>query len=73
MLKKGKLAFDIQPWADVYLGSKKPGTSPFAPQELYEGSYAVKLVNSELGALRNVTATVKPGETTVVRIDLTEQ
>jgi serine/threonine-protein kinase len=67
---KGKLAFDIQPWADVYLGSKKLGTTPFAPKEFYEGSYSLKLVNAELGALHNLTATVKPGETTVVRFDM---
>ncbi|MDX2008589.1 MAG: protein kinase [Myxococcaceae bacterium] len=68
---QGKLAFDIQPWADVYLGSKKLGTTPFAPKSLYEGSYTLKLVNAELGALHNLTATVKPGETTVVRFDMT--
>ncbi len=69
----GKLAFDIQPWADVYLGSKKLGTTPFAPKELFEGSYTVKLVNAELGALHNLTTTVKPGQTTVVRFDMASE
>jgi serine/threonine-protein kinase len=67
---KGKIVFDIQPWADVYLGAKKLGTTPFAPKELYEGNYTLKLVNAELGALHNVSATVKPGETTVVKFDM---
>jgi serine/threonine-protein kinase len=67
---KGKLAADVKPWADVYVGAKKLGTTPFAPRELYEGTYVVKLVNSELGAIKEVQVTVAPGATTVLREEL---
>jgi eukaryotic-like serine/threonine-protein kinase len=68
--RKGKLAADVKPWADVYVGAKKLGTTPFAPRELYEGTYVVKLVNSELGAIKEVQVTVTPGNTTVLREEL---
>ncbi|HYV47253.1 MAG TPA: serine/threonine-protein kinase, partial [Myxococcaceae bacterium] len=68
--RKGKLAADVKPWADVYVGAKKLGTTPFAPRELYEGTYVVKLVNSEMGAIKEVQVTVTPGNTTVLREEL---
>jgi len=70
VFRKGKLAADVKPWADVYVGAKKLGTTPFAPRELYEGTYVVKLVNSELGAIKEVQVTVAPGATTVLREEL---
>ena len=69
-LGKGKIAADVQPWADVYIGDKKLGTTPMAPREVYEGSYLVRLVNSELGAIKTVNVTVRPGQTAVIRQNL---
>jgi eukaryotic-like serine/threonine-protein kinase len=60
---KGQLVFDVRPWADVYMGGKKLGTTPMPPVSLYEGTYAIKLVNSELGIERVVQATVRAGKT----------
>jgi serine/threonine-protein kinase len=68
--KKGKLAADVTPWADVYIGERKLGTTPLAPREVYEGSYTLRLVNSELGAIKAVKVVVAPGKTTVVREQL---
>jgi serine/threonine-protein kinase len=65
--RKGKLAADATPWADVYIGDRKLGTTPLAPREVYEGSYTVRLVNSELGAIKTKKVVVEPGKTTVVR------
>jgi hypothetical protein len=65
--KKGKLAADATPWADVYIGNRKLGTTPLAPREVYEGSYTLRLVNSELGAIKTMKVVVAPGKTTVVR------
>jgi serine/threonine-protein kinase len=65
--QKGKLAADVTPWADLYLGDRKLGTTPLAPRELYQGTYQVKLVNSEIGAIKEVTVQVEPGRTTVLR------
>ncbi|HSI05968.1 MAG TPA: serine/threonine-protein kinase, partial [Myxococcota bacterium] len=44
-LEKGHVAFDVRPWADVYLGGQQLGTTPMAPIELAEGSYTFTLVN----------------------------
>jgi hypothetical protein len=65
--KKGKLAADATPWADVYIGDRKLGTTPLAPREVYEGSYTLRLVNSELGAIKTLKVVVEAGKTTVVR------
>ncbi|MHB8877057.1 MAG: hypothetical protein ACYC8T_25460 [Myxococcaceae bacterium] len=65
--RKGKVAADVTPWADVYLGDKKLGTTPLAPREFYEGTYTLRLVNSELGAIKTMKVVVQPGKTTVVR------
>jgi serine/threonine protein kinase len=65
--QKGKIAADATPWADVYIGEKKLGTTPLAPREVYEGSYTLRLVNSELGAIKTVKVVVQAGRTTVVR------
>ena len=65
--RKGKLAADATPWADVYIGNRKLGTTPLAPREVYEGSYMLRLVNSELGAIKTKKVLVMPGKTTVVR------
>ncbi|HEX8818952.1 MAG TPA: serine/threonine-protein kinase [Archangium sp.] len=65
--RKGKIAADATPWADVYIGNRKLGTTPLAPREVYEGSYMLRLVNSELGAIKTVKVVVEPGKTTVVR------
>lgn len=64
---KGKLAFSLEPWADVYLSDKKLGTTPIAPREFYEGRLQFRFVNSEEGAIKSATVTVVPGKTTVVR------
>lgn len=65
--QKGKVAADVTPWADVYLGDKKLGTTPLAPRELYEGTYTLRLVNSELGAIKTLRVVVLPKKTTVIR------
>ncbi len=63
VFRKGQVAFDVRPWADVYLGKRKLGTTPMPPVSLYEGTYAFRLVNSELGAERTVQVVVKGGKT----------
>ena len=60
---KGQIALDIRPWADVYLGGKKLGTTPMPPVSLYEGTYAIRLVNPDLGVERVVQVTVRAGKT----------
>ncbi|MFC1611202.1 protein kinase [Myxococcota bacterium] len=62
VFKKGQLVFDVRPWADVYLRGKKLGTTPMPPISLYEGTYAIRLVNEELGVERVVQVSVKSGK-----------
>jgi hypothetical protein len=50
-----------------HIGNRKLGTTPLAPREVYEGSYMLRLVNSELGAIKTKKVVVEPGRTTVVR------
>jgi serine/threonine-protein kinase len=62
VFRKGQVIFNVAPWADVYLGKKKLGTTPMPPISLYEGTYAIKLVNDELGVERVVYVSVKSGK-----------
>ncbi|MEE8408433.1 MAG: serine/threonine-protein kinase [Myxococcota bacterium] len=62
VFRKGQVLFDVRPWAEVYLGRKKLGTTPMPPVSLYEGTYAFKLVNSELGVEKIVQVSVRPGK-----------
>jgi hypothetical protein len=60
--KKGSVLFDVRPWADVYLRRKKLGTTPMPPVTLYEGTYAIRLVNPELGVEKTIQVTVRGGK-----------
>jgi hypothetical protein len=62
VFRKGQVVFNVAPWADVYLGKKKLGTTPMPPISLYEGTYAIKLANEELGVERVVHVSVKSGK-----------
>ncbi len=64
---KGLLLVRAKPWADVYIHGKKIGTTPFEPQELYEGIYKVVLKNPTLNMTLERKATIKPGEKTVIK------
>lgn len=70
VLRKGTLSVTAKPWADVFLGSAKLGTTPVAPRTMYEGDYELKLVNPDLGIIRSVKVTVRPGARALVREDL---
>ena len=63
-LAKGKLACDADPWAEVFIGKRRLGTTPLAPISLTEGTYTLRLVNPDLKKEKIVTARVKPGQVT---------
>ena len=52
-----------------YLTSS-PFTFPLAPISLSPGPHSVVLRNSELGATRSMSVTIKPGKPTSLRVDL---
>jgi len=63
---KGKVVVNARPWADVYLNGKKLGTTPIAPQTLWEGVYDLRLINPEIGSERRVRINVKANDTVKV-------
>ncbi len=66
----GTISFRVRPYADVFLGKKKLGTTPFGSVELPVGTYVFTLVNAELGVRKPAKATVSAGVETQVREDL---
>ncbi|MEO0813392.1 MAG: PEGA domain-containing protein, partial [Myxococcota bacterium] len=61
--KKGELAFDAKPWADVYVDGKKVGTTPLLPVPVFEGLHTVRFVNRGVKKDTSKTVEVAPGET----------
>ena len=62
----GSLSCDVAPWAEVYIGSRKLGTTPLASVPLPEGTYTLRLHNPELGE-KKLSVTVRAGEKVRVR------
>ncbi len=69
-LKKGRLVVRAQPYADVKLGSKNLGTTPFAPLSLVEGDYTVVLTGDGKKAERKVT--IEAGREAVVAVNMSK-
>jgi serine/threonine-protein kinase len=68
----GTVEFRIRPWAEIFVDGRSVGTSPIAPIELSAGRHHVLFRNKNLDKERAVTTNVLRGETTTVRVDLTE-
>ncbi|MDI1446528.1 serine/threonine-protein kinase [Polyangium sp. 6x1] len=66
----GTLVVSVSPWADVSVDGRSVGTTPLAPISLAPGPHSVVLRNSELGASRSLSVTIKPGKPSSVRVDL---
>jgi serine/threonine-protein kinase len=66
----GTLQVVVLPWADVSVDGRGAGTTPIAPVTLPPGPHTVVLRNAELGAARTVQVIIKPGQQTLLRIDL---
>lgn len=70
IFSKGWLRVDAEPWANVYVGKKRIGTTPLAPISLYEGTHRLRLVNPKARKKEYVVAVeVRPGKTTKVFYD----
>lgn len=63
----GRVHFVVKPWADVFLGGKLLGTTPFAPLKMSSGTKTFVLKNGPLGVEKKVTVVVKPGKLVEVR------
>ncbi|HOX46331.1 MAG TPA: serine/threonine-protein kinase [Myxococcota bacterium] len=66
---KGTLVVKAKPWAHVFIGTRKLGTTPFEPKELYEGTYKVRLENPTVEDSITKTVTIKAGQQAVVEHD----
>lgn len=63
---KGRVAFIIEPWAQVYLGERHLGTTPMAPITLQEGHYDFRLVSPDTGHEKTVSVNVTANKTSKV-------
>ncbi|MBN2496783.1 MAG: protein kinase [Deltaproteobacteria bacterium] len=68
-LGQGTLKVRARPWAHVYLGTEKLGTTPFPPMKLYEGRYKLRLVNPQLQGEQLRTVELRSGEMVSVEVD----
>lgn len=62
VVEQGTLMIKVRPWAHVTVNGSRRGTTPFKPLMLYEGTYSIKLTNSDHGT-HEAQVTVRPGET----------
>ncbi|NMB76841.1 MAG: PEGA domain-containing protein [Myxococcales bacterium] len=69
---KGFLLVKANPWAQVKVGGRSLGTTPFDKKELFEGSYTVVLENSTLERTIEKRVTIRAGETTVLEVNFLE-
>ncbi|MBK7862940.1 MAG: hypothetical protein IPJ65_30885 [Archangiaceae bacterium] len=68
----GKVDLRVNPWADVFEGKKRLGTTPLPPLELAAGTHTLTLVNPELKTSRSITVKVPRNGTVTQRVDLLE-
>jgi serine/threonine-protein kinase len=66
----GRIDFQVQPYATVFLDGKLLGQTPFPPVQVYEGKHSVRLVNADLKKEVTVEYVVKPGEENIFQYTL---
>jgi eukaryotic-like serine/threonine-protein kinase len=67
---KGRLELRVNPWGEIFEGSKSLGITPMPPIELPAGVHKLIVKNSELKVSRAVTVKVPRNGTATLRIDL---
>ena len=70
--EKGYLLVKANPWAQVKIGGRNLGTTPFDKKELFAGSYNVTLENPTLERTIEKRVTIRAGETTVLEVNFLE-
>jgi serine/threonine-protein kinase len=68
----GFLRFDTDPWSEVYLGSRKLGTTPLKNVKLPVGTHTLKALNRNMGIDKAIKIVIKPGKTTKLIVKLGE-
>jgi hypothetical protein len=68
---EGLLAVRATPFAAVSVDGTLKGTTPFKPFPLPSGSHRIDLSSAGTGARQTMTVRIRPGETTLIKADLT--
>lgn len=71
-IKKGRLSLNAIPWADVYIGKKKIGTTPIFDYETKAGIIEVTFKNDDLGVVKKKKILIEPNKETRYTEDLTK-
>ncbi len=58
----GYLTLRTEPWADVYLGAEKLGTTPLIRAPIASGKRTVLLKNEKVGFTKKLTLNIEPGK-----------
>jgi eukaryotic-like serine/threonine-protein kinase len=69
-LKAGSVQLRVNPYAEVFEGSKRLGLTPMAPLVMSPGVHLLTLKNDELQVTRKVSIRVKSGVQSIERFDL---
>ncbi|MCX7942922.1 MAG: serine/threonine protein kinase [Deltaproteobacteria bacterium] len=72
VIKKGRLSINAIPWADVYIGKKKIGTTPIFDYEVRAGLIELIFRNDDLGIVRKRRLLIEAGRETKHTEDLTK-
>jgi serine/threonine protein kinase len=70
---RGSVVFRIPPNTSVFVDGKHLGDSPLAPASLPAGRHTVKLVNTKLARTVTRHIEVKPEQTTLLKVNFTEE
>jgi serine/threonine-protein kinase len=70
---KGTVSIRAVPYADVFVGDKRLGLTPLDPVPLFEGRYQFRFVNKETSRSETRPVEVRPGQDTLVKVDLRAQ
>lgn len=62
----GRLSVDTMPLTEVYLGGRRLGQTPLEEIRLRTGRHELTLRNAELGIVKQVSVTIRPGKLTRV-------
>jgi len=70
--KLGTLRLDTVPWSEVFYKKRKLGITPLLGVKLPAGTHKLKAVNAGRGLEKTIKVTIKAGQTTTMKIKLTE-
>jgi eukaryotic-like serine/threonine-protein kinase len=68
--QQASLEVKVSPWGQVFIDGELVGATPIKPTVLSSGIHSVIVVNPALGARRNFTVELKPGERRELKVIL---